>query len=46
VQSWERRKFTPKAEKKAALAALRKLGHTEVKELLAQRASGLPKDKE
>jgi DNA-binding transcriptional regulator YiaG len=38
VQSWEAGKFIPKTEKKAALAALRKLGRTEVKKLLAKKA--------
>ena len=38
VQSWESGKFIPKADKKAALAALRKLGRTEVKKLLEQKA--------
>ena len=42
AHQWETGKFTPKAEKKAALAALRKLGRTEVKKLLAQKASGIP----
>jgi len=37
AHQWEIGKFTPKADKKAALAALRKLGRTEVKKLLAQR---------
>ena len=40
VQNWESGKFSPKADKKAALAALRKFGRTEVKKLLAQKASG------
>jgi len=40
VQNWEAGKFTPKAEKKAALAGLRKLGRTEVKKLLAQKGPG------
>ncbi len=39
IQNWETGKFTPKADKKAALAALRKVGRTEVKKLLAQRTS-------
>ncbi len=39
AHQWEIGKFTPKPEKKAVLAALRKLGRTEVKKLLAQRAS-------
>jgi transcriptional regulator with XRE-family HTH domain len=37
VQSWEKGKFRPKGEKKAALVALRKLKKREVKEILAQR---------
>ena len=45
VQSWESGKFTPKAEKKAALAALRKLGRSEVKKLLAQKSSEKGKGK-
>ena len=44
VQNWEAGKFTPKAEKKAALAALRKLGRSEVKKLLAQKASKTDKE--
>ncbi len=40
VQMWEAGKFTPKAEKKGALATLRKLGRTEVKRLLARKTSG------
>lgn len=46
VQNWEAGKFTPKAEKKAGLAALRKLGWTEVKKLLTQKTSEVQKDKE
>ena len=38
AHQWETGKFTPKADKKAALAALRKLGRNEVKKLLAQKA--------
>ena len=45
VHFWEIGKFTPKAEKKAALAALRKLGRTEVKKLLAQKTSEKEKGK-
>ncbi len=40
VQMWEAGKFTPKAEKKAAFVVLRKLGRTEVKKILAKKASG------
>ena len=43
IQGWETGRFSPKAEKKAMLAALRKLGRTEVKKLLTQRASETPK---
>ncbi len=46
VQNWETGKFTPKADKKAALAALRKLGRTEVKKLLAKRAPEAQKSRE
>ena len=45
VQSWEAGKFTPKAEKKTALAALRTLGRTEVKKLLQTKASEVAKAK-
>jgi len=38
IQNWEAAKVTPRAAKKARLAALRKLGRTEVKKLLAQKA--------
>ena len=38
AHQWETGKFTPRPEKKAALAALRKIGRTEVKRLLAQKA--------
>jgi DNA-binding transcriptional regulator YiaG len=40
AHQWETGKFTPKPEKKATLAALRKLGRSEVKKLLAERTSG------
>ncbi len=40
VQMWEAGKFAPKREKKAAFVALRKLGRTEVKKLLARKTSG------
>jgi DNA-binding transcriptional regulator YiaG len=39
AHQWESGKFTPKPEKKAALAALRKLGRTEVKKLLEEKGS-------
>jgi DNA-binding transcriptional regulator YiaG len=34
AHQWEKGKFNPKAEKKAALVALRKLGRSEVKKIL------------
>ena len=37
VLSWEKGKFRPRGEKKAALVALRKLGKREVKKILAER---------
>ena len=40
THQWEIGKFTPKAEKKAALAALRKLRRRDVKRLLEGRSSG------
>jgi DNA-binding transcriptional regulator YiaG len=40
VQNWETGKFSPKADKKAALAALRKLRRSEVEKLLSRKASG------
>jgi len=43
IQNWEAGKVTPRAEKKARLAALRKLGRTEVKKLLVQKAQETPK---
>ncbi len=42
VQSWEKGKFKPKADKKAVLVALRKLGKWEVRKLLAEK---VPKEK-
>ncbi len=39
VASWEAGKFIPKADKKATLAALRKLGRSEAKRLLEERTS-------
>jgi DNA-binding transcriptional regulator YiaG len=38
VQSWEKGKFKPKGEKKAALVALRKFRKREVKKILAEKA--------
>jgi len=43
IAFWERGKFKPKAEKKAALVALRKLTKSDVKKMLAQSAG--PKEK-
>jgi DNA-binding transcriptional regulator YiaG len=40
AHQWETGKFTPKPEKKAALAALRKLRRNEVKRLLEVKRSG------
>ena len=45
AHQWEIGKFTPKAEKKATLAALRKLGRTEVKKLLKSKNPGKATDK-
>jgi DNA-binding transcriptional regulator YiaG len=45
VAMWEKGKFKPKADKKAALVALRKLKKREVKNLLAQKANA-PKKQE
>jgi len=42
ILSWEKGKFKPRGDKKAALVALRKLGKREVKNLLSQKA-GEPK---
>ena len=39
VHQWETGKFIPKAEKKGALAALRKLGRSEVKKLLSEKSA-------
>ena len=38
VLSWEKGKFKPRGEKKAALVALRKLRKREVRKLLAEKA--------
>jgi transcriptional regulator with XRE-family HTH domain len=45
VLSWEKGKFRPKGEKKAALVALRKLKKREVKKLLAEKAEESKKGK-
>ena len=45
VLSWEKGKFKPSGEKKAALVALRKLGKREVRKLLEERAGSKVKDK-
>jgi DNA-binding transcriptional regulator YiaG len=45
ILSWEKGKFRPKGEKKAALVALRKLKKREVKKLLAGKAEELKKGK-
>jgi len=41
VGLWEKGKFAPSAQKKAALIALRKLGKREVKKLLAEKKQEL-----
>jgi len=38
VGSWEKGKFKPRGEKKAALVALRKLGKRDIKKILAEKA--------
>ena len=43
AHQWETGKFTPKPEKKAALAALRRLGRSEVKKLLQAKSSEMRK---
>jgi DNA-binding transcriptional regulator YiaG len=45
VLSWEKGKFRPRGEKKAALVALRKLKKREVKKLLAEKAEESKKGK-
>ena len=45
ILSWEKGKFRPKGEKKAALVALRKLKKREVKKLLAEKAEEPKKGK-
>jgi hypothetical protein len=37
VASWEKGKFKPQGEKKAALVALRKVGKRDVKKMLAEK---------
>jgi DNA-binding transcriptional regulator YiaG len=46
VLSWEKGKFKPREDKKAALVALRKLRKREVKKLLVDKAGTKVKDKE
>jgi DNA-binding transcriptional regulator YiaG len=43
VASWEKGKFKPKGEKKAALVALRKLRKREVKKMLTEKAGAKEK---
>jgi len=45
VAMWERGKFKPRGEKKAALVALRKLRKREVRKLLAEKAGSMVKAK-
>jgi DNA-binding transcriptional regulator YiaG len=45
VAMWEKGKFKPKPDKKAALVAVRKLKKREVKKLLAEKAEELKKGK-
>jgi len=45
VLSWEKGKFKPRADKKAALVALRKLKKREVRKLLAEKAAESKKGK-
>ena len=45
VAMWERGKFRPRGEKKAALVALRKLRKRDVKKLLAEKAGSKAKAK-
>ncbi len=45
ILSWEKGKFRPKGEKKAALVALRKLKKREVKKMLADKAEESKKGK-
>jgi DNA-binding transcriptional regulator YiaG len=46
ILSWEKGKFKPRGEKKAALVALRKLRKREVKKLLAEKTGWKNKGKE
>jgi DNA-binding transcriptional regulator YiaG len=46
VASWEKGKFKPRGDKKAALVALRKLKKRDVKKLLAEKAGTKVKVKE
>jgi DNA-binding transcriptional regulator YiaG len=46
ILSWEKGKFKPRGEKKAALVALRKLRKREVKKLLAEKTGWKNKEKE
>ena len=43
VLSWEKGKFKPRGEKKAALVALRKVRKRDVKKMLAEKAEGRTK---
>jgi len=45
ILSWEKGKFKPRGDKKAALVALRKLGKREVKNLLSRKAEEPKKSK-
>jgi DNA-binding transcriptional regulator YiaG len=40
VASWEKGKFRPRGEKKAALVALRKVGKRDVRKMLAEKVGG------
>jgi DNA-binding transcriptional regulator YiaG len=46
VAMWEKGKFRPKPDKKAAIVALRKLRKRDVKKILAQKAGGPEKPKQ
>jgi hypothetical protein len=46
ILSWEKGKFKPRGEKKAALVALRKVRKREVRKLLAEKAEAKAKGKE
>jgi DNA-binding transcriptional regulator YiaG len=45
VLSWEKGKFKPKGDKKAALVALRKLSKRDLKKMLAEKIGGRAKAK-